>query len=527
MKKYIITAFAFITLLTGSVTFTACEDIDDIKELNLDRLLSPTNLTARVRDKVNIELTWDEMDRAQSYVIEVFKEDPDFTGTAISTLESEKATYTVTGLEGETSYSIRVKSVAEGITDSKWVSATRSTDAEQILLEVAEEDLTASEVTLRWPAGQVATEIIITPNDVAAHRVTSDEIAAGAATIKNLKSETTYTATLKNGDKTRGTMVFTTLINLDGALPAYPGDNLATIIATAEANATIVLLPKDDNNSFIYTDESGTAKTLEIELTKDVTIKGLYAENRPTTNIKFVLSGCNNFKIENLNLTASDGGTIITVLDSKGGNITVTNCDVTGFGSLLVENDNTQTGTINTFTVDNCIFHDMASGKRFVDYQKKKSFIAEFTLKNSTFYNCCSGSDFIRFDRHSTKGNIINISNCTLYGIEATSKGLFYVRSNSVGNKDFTANITKCIFANMSNKVFFSQDTKTDNLTFNSNYYFEAPSLLSIPEGGAGKVVDATGVTLDPGFTDAANGNFKVSNQPIIDNEIGDPRWRK
>lgn len=527
MKKYIITAFAFITLLTGSVTFTACEDIDDIKELNLDRLLSPTNLTARVRDKVNIELTWDEMDRAQSYVIEVFKEDPDFTGAAISTLESEKATYTVTGLEGETSYSIRVKSVAEGITDSKWVSATRSTDAEQILLEVAEEDLTASEVTLRWPAGQVATEIIITPNDVAAHRVTSDEIAAGAATIKNLKSETTYTATLKNGDKTRGTMVFTTLINLDGALPVYPGDNLATIIATAEANATIVLLPKDDNNSFIYTDESGTAKTLEIELTKDVTIKGLYAENRPTTNIKFVLNGCNNFKIENLNLTASDGGTIITVLDSKGGNITVTNCDVTGFGSLLVENDNTQTGTINTFTVDNCIFHDMASGKRFVDYQKKKSFIAEFTLKNSTFYNCCSGSDFIRFDRHSTKGNIINISNCTLYGIEATSKGLFYVRSNSVGNKDFTANITKCIFANMSNRVFFSQDTKTDNLTFNSNYYFEAPSLLSIPEGGAGKVVDATGVTLDPGFTDAANGNFKVSNQTIIDNEIGDPRWRK
>ena len=51
--------------------------------------------------------------------------------------------------------------------------------------------------------------------------------------------------------------------------------------------------------------------------------------------------------------------------------------------------------------------------------------------------------------------------------------------------------------------------------------------VLSIPEGGAGKVVDATGVTLDPGFTDAANGNFKVSNQTIIDNEIGDPRWRK
>lgn len=34
MKKYIITAFAFITLLTGSVTFTACEDIDDITSVH-------------------------------------------------------------------------------------------------------------------------------------------------------------------------------------------------------------------------------------------------------------------------------------------------------------------------------------------------------------------------------------------------------------------------------------------------------------------------------------------------------------
>lgn len=526
MKKYIITAFAFVTLMTGTITFTACEDIDDVKELTLDRLLSPTHLTARVRDKVNIELTWDAMDNAQSYVIEIFKEDPDFAGTATSTFETEEPTYRVTRLEGETSYSIRVKSTAEGIADSKWSTITRSTDAEQILQEVAEADLKATEVTLRWPAGEFATEIIITPNDVAAHPVTTEEIAAGAATITGLKSETTYTATLKNGNKTRGTITFTTLVNLDGATPAYPADDLAAIIAAAEANGTVVLLPKDDNNEFTFTDETGAPTVLEITLTKDITIKGLFAENRPTAHIKFILDGCNNLKIENLNLTA-EGGTVITVLNSNNGDITVSNCDVTGFGSLLAESSSVQAGSINTFTVDNCIFHDMADGKRFVDYQKKKSFIAEFTLKNSTIYNCCSGSDFIRFDRHATKGNIVNITNCTLYGIEATSKGLFYIRSKDAGNKDFTANITKCIFANMSNKVFFSQDTKTDNLLFTSNYYFETPSLLTIPEGGSGKVVDTKGVTLDPGFADAASGNFKVSNQTIIDNEIGDPRWRK
>ena len=35
MKKYIITAIALATLLIGSVTFTACEDIDDIHELSV------------------------------------------------------------------------------------------------------------------------------------------------------------------------------------------------------------------------------------------------------------------------------------------------------------------------------------------------------------------------------------------------------------------------------------------------------------------------------------------------------------
>jgi hypothetical protein len=30
---------------------------------------------------------------------------------------------------------------------------------------------------------------------------------------------------------------------------------------------------------------------------------------------------------------------------------------------------------------------------------------------------------------------------------------------------------------------------------------------------------------LNPGFADAANGNFTVSNQTLIDNGVGDPRW--
>jgi len=32
---------------------------------------------------------------------------------------------------------------------------------------------------------------------------------------------------------------------------------------------------------------------------------------------------------------------------------------------------------------------------------------------------------------------------------------------------------------------------------------------------------------LDPKFVDAANGNFKVQNQTLIDSKVGDPRWLK
>lgn len=523
-KKYTYVLGLFLIALT-----TACDDQStEITSINYERLFSPLNLEARVINKTNVRLNWTNTKGATSYNVEIYANDNlAFTGTPVKTIEgvtAESLPYTIEGLEGETQYSIRVQAVGENVESSKWSTASVETDTEQIFKSVAEEELAATSVTLHWTAGETATEIVLTPGDIK-HTVTADEIAAGAATITGLGSETEYTAKLMNGTKTRGTIKFTTLVDLGDAQPAYPGDDLAAIIAATEPNGTIVLLAKDGNNEFTFTDEAGEPTTLELELTKDITIKGLYPNNRPTASIKFVMNGCNNLKIENINLKGT--GNVITVLDSKGGDVSITNCDVTEFGTFLIETAETQTGTINTFTVDNCIFHDMAGGKRFVDYQKKKSFIAELTLKNSTFYKCCSSSDFLRFDRHSTKGNVVNMTNCTLYGIEATSKGLLYIRSNKAGSKEFTANISKCIFANMGEKVFFSQDTKTDNLIFTSNYYFDAPSLLAIPEGGAGKVVDTNGTTLDPGFKDAANGDFTVSNEDIIFYKIGDPRWLK
>lgn len=526
-----ITKYTYVLGLALVALTTACEDQgSEITEVNYERLFSPLNLEARVTNKTNVRLNWTATKGASSYTIEVFADDNlTFTGTPAKTIEGitvAELPYTITGLEGETQYSIRVKAVGEDIEASKWSTATATTDTEQIFEAVKGDELTATSVTLHWKAGEVATEIVLTPSTGKTYTVTAEEIAVGAKTITELTSETTYSAKLMNGSKTRGVITFTTLIDLSRVHTVYPGDDLAAIIAAAEANETIALLPaQNGDNEFSFIDDTGNATTLEIELTKDITIKGAYANNCPTVHAKFILKGCNNLYLENLNFDGS--GNLVTVIDSNGGEISITNCNVTTFDTFLIETGETQVGTINRFSVDNCIFHDMKSSKRFVDYQKLKSFIAEFTLKNSTIYNCCSSSDFIRFDRHATKGNVINISNCTLYGIEATSKGLLYIRSSSAGKQDFTANISNCIFAKMSDGVFFSKDTKTDNLKFDSNYYFDTPSLLANPDGGAGKAFDTKGVVADPIFKNAANGDFTVSNEDIIYYKIGDPRWIK
>ena len=156
MKKYIITAFAFVTLLTGSVTFTACEDIDDVHELSLNRLLSPTNLIGKVNNKVNITASWDAMDGATAYTIEFYKENPNCEGTPIVSETIENTEFTQENLDGETEYTIRVKSIAEGLNDSKWTVITRSTEVtEQIFKTIEDTDVADKTVTVKWDVNAV------------------------------------------------------------------------------------------------------------------------------------------------------------------------------------------------------------------------------------------------------------------------------------------------------------------------------------------------------------------------------------
>ena len=236
--------------------------------------------------------------------------------------------------------------------------------------------------------------------------------------------------------------------------------------------------------------------------------------------VKYVLSGATGFTTENISYTGVTADAFIKTANCSGV-ISVNNVEVSGYGNFMVDPGETAC-TVNELNITNSYFHDMCAGKRFIDSQKKKCAVMKVNMNHCTVANSCAGSDFFRFDYNAAqKGMVINFSHNTLYKVEATSKGLFYVRSGAAGNKDYTLNVTNNVFAEMSQDVFFSKDNKSDNHQFANNNYFNAPTLQANVEGGAGKVFDTTGLNLDPGFKNVANGDFTITNETLLDKHIG------
>jgi hypothetical protein len=97
--------------------------------------------------------------------------------------------------------------------------------------------------------------------------------------------------------------------------------------------------------------------------------------------------------------------------------------------------------------------------------------------------------------------------------------------SVKVGNSS-KVNLTNCIIANTVGVLSHAAANIQPECT--NNNYFEAPNYLSATSNNA--IPDAkydtssSATQLDPGFVDAAAGDFTVTN---INVKGGDPRWKR
>jgi hypothetical protein len=545
MKKI----FNKISLLMAAglvlIGMAACSDPDEpYTSLEFKKLFSPTELEAKVQNKTNVKLLWTSISNAESYTIELYADDPDMTfqGTpqvlnpSIDDIVDESTSkksyrensYTINGLMGETTYSVRLKAVGSG-KESNWSATTFETGKEQVLQTPSTADIGKSWVKLSWPAGIQVTHISVIKSgeELLKHTLTADEIAAGTATINGLNVESTYTFYLYNGDKERGKMEVATLPNYT---PVSATDKLQDAINNAADGETVMLV---DNAIYTAGDNDSGDPITSLKITKNTIL---------AANNGAILKGCNFQITEGASLEIKG-----LIIDGEGGSgdqafifkdetavdhLIITGCEIKNFtkGFFYINSGAT---LVNSIIIDNCLIHHIeCSGGDMFD--SRSGGYNEFKLTNSTIYESAASRDFIRMDDKSSAVSatpVITIDHCTLHNVgngDANYR-LLYVRF--AGN---TINWTNNIVSGFVNKRGFSEQKNTAVPTFSNNCYYNTKNLVKAGDNAEQKdgaitikFFDEGGTELtDSPFANADAGDFTVTGK-AKDKEAGDPRWIK
>lgn len=504
----------FLLGVFALISLGACsDDIDpEITEVSVSRLFSPVDLKVRIANQTSARLTWKAVRKANSYEIQVFDNNSeDYSGTPLKDIKGVtmgQQPFVIPGFDGDTTYSLRIRALGDGIGESSWMSTTFKTDPEQIFKKIEPEDLGAKSVTLKWTAGEEATNITLNPGNV--NRVlTPDELENGEVTFTGLMGETEYTAILKNGSKTRGTAIFTTLIDLDGAIQINPEDDLKAVIEAAEDGDVLALFPGE------YLVGTGS-----VDITKNISIVAAFPTDKPVLHSRFILSGTGNleFNISNLILsgfTVVDGAVTENrdtyVLDLTNGaefaTVRLSNIEVIDFQRSLLRGTSGG-GDIQNFIVENSLIYRTTDGNNeFIDLRSGR--VQNISLLNSTFANVASTRMFMRADDIAGFENQkVLIEKCTFYNVGLPSAIWLRVRTVTP-----YVTVRKNIFVNLGS----GENVVGDNSDINDNNYVEAAAISGF---------DSSAKAYDPNFVDAENYNFTVQEEEVIFGEYGDSRWR-
>jgi hypothetical protein len=514
-----------------TVIFTAgCEDeLIEITELEVSRLFSPTDVEAMIINQTSVRISWNPVKNSEYYIVEFYENtvqdtetpiedvEPTFEGEPVKVLPEvnyDDLPVIVPGFAGETTYSIRVKAIGDDLSESKWTAIAVRTRPEQIFYSVALEDITNTGVTLRWPAGEEATEIFITPGDIT-HTLSTSEIENGVALIDGLNGETEYTAKLMNNGKTRGTAIFTTYIDISNATVVNPGDNLLSLLEGATANQRFAIMPGTYDVAF------------SIMISSTIEVIGALPYDKPVINGAVLrLNAGAGLRLKDLILdgSTSDGNQTVVYNEVIGltdtyGDLLIEDCEIMNYTKGIVYGSNAV--LVESVTYRGNIIHDViCDGGDFIDF--RSGMPKKFDFINNTVYNCANNRDVFRFDNATAFSGdnhaIFTIENNTFYNIvstEGTTRRILYIRLAS-----HEIHVNRNIFAET--LANYSNQSATTVVGMSSNNYFNAPKLID-PES---TVYDSGSfTTYNPGFSNPDAGNFTVSNEELILYGIGDPRW--
>lgn len=527
MKKNILYMSALAAALCfGGTAFTSCSDPEDTQDLVLDRVLSPTGITARITNNTDIVVTWNEMTGASSYEIEAYADNNDYeNNTPAVTATTTNTTYTLTGLIGETDYYVRVRAIdgENEARNSKWVEIMRTTNPEQNMNKVKSGDIQGKSVKVTWTPGLQVDKVICTPSTAGStaqtvtYDLTADDIAAGSATVTGLEPETTYKVTLKMGEKTRGFATFTTNIDFSDAIVVSPTDDWVSAIQNAAPGTKIALAPGT------Y-DLTGA----KLQINSDVKIGAQNSGDLPVLNTCIHINNEASLLLYQLVLdgTGTDGSQTIEYKTSGAfGDLTIKGCEVKNYtkGFIYINT----TAVANTINIDNCLIHDIeCNGGDFID--SRKGGWNNLNLTNSTIYNSAAKRDVFRADDASSAVNAkveTYVDKCTFYNVGNGKANYRFFYTRFKGN---TNTFTNNVVVNFLNKRGFANSTSVGAPSYSNNYYFNCLNLTSLAEGNTEACThfDTEGMILSANpFKDPDNGDFTITDEELQSKMFGDPRW--
>lgn len=527
MKKYILSICTLAAVCIGCIAVTSCSEPDDINDLVLDRVLSPTGITARVSQEVNIIVSWNKMSGATSYELEVYADSPDYDqrtpdASYITTLPEK----TLVNLIGETDYYIRVRALDENDPSrtSKWINIMRTTNPEQNMNKVKAGDIQSTAVKVTWKPGIEVDAVICAPTaanssaETVTYTLKPEDIASGSATITGLAPETNYRATLKLGQKTRGYSTFTTNLDLSDATELTPTDDWVSTIQDAAAGSKFVLAGGE------Y-----ALPAAKLQINNNVTIAAKNSADLPVINTCIhIINGASLYLYQViLDGTGTDGSQTIEYKAAGGyGDLTINGCEIRNYVKGLIYIN--IAAVPSTIKIENSIIHDIeCNGGDFID--SRQGGWNNLIISNSTFYSCAAKRDVLRADDASKSVNasmVSSINMCTFYNVGNGEANYRFFHLRFPGN---TNTFTNNVIANFNNKRGFANSSSVGNPTYSNNYYFNCKNLISQDEGNSEsnlRCFDTEGKVLDKNpFANPDNADFTITDEVFQSYGFGDPRW--
>lgn len=527
-------------MLMASFAAVSCIDGNDWDEdSTYDRLFSPTESNVSVSAQATqAEVKWSTVKDAESYIIEISTDslhNEAAMGGANAIVFGQDGTvttspYTLTNLQPDTKYFLRIKSVAAAKAESKWTYLTDKsfkTKTEQIIEHY---DVAWNNVILSWPANSAVDHIEVMDDNgqiVQTIMLDASAIRDGAYNVTGLSPISSYQVTLYNGSAKRGVISFTTpakVPDADKVIYLAPADSINNTLfeelAAEGISSVTVALPA---GSTYY-----NASTVTIPDGLSVNFYGIAGGEQPTLAISLLnIAGKHDvLTFENLTITSAgkdaDGNDktaeyfINQSTACEVGSIEFSNCLLEGFTNTPFRLQGSDVKVINQLTYSNCLIFTSNLDKYaviHVDASSGKGVVNNILLSRTTVAG--ASKSFIYCNK--TDFDSLIIEDCTLSGLSNSGR---YFMDCAATNGPSTFIIRNTLLGSLmeGSKGARSKTTPTvDNSYITTDVVFAGNAIAGFNE------YDKPETSL---FKDPANRDFTIIDSSFDGKKsCGDPRW--